>query len=121
MEDVIIINGRQYNVHRNSVYLLLYWIVRQFGREFETPEKILFNTEMSSLRIIAEHNYRDLKELLTSKDYVQNLYVRQGHIGLIYRAYAIMLNFHAFLYKSRKTMEDLVLAPPSLDDYINSQ
>lgn len=121
MEDVLLINGRQYYIYGDSAYLLWPWMVRQFMRELATLEKLLFNTEMISLRIIVEHNYRDLKQLWTLQDYVQNLKVCQAHIGILYRASAIMLNFHTCVYKSGKTMDLFALVHSSIDDYNNSQ
>lgn len=118
MEGSLVIDGIQYYIYGDSAYLLRPWMQRPFVREFATNAQLLFNTEMSSLRVLVEHNYRDLKQLWTSQDYARNLKVRQAPIGLLYQASAIMLNFRTCLYRGGQTVERLGLNPPTLDEYI---
>lgn len=120
LSNTLTIDGRQYYIFGDSAYLLRPWMMRPFIREFATADQLLFNTQMSSLRVLVEHNYRDLKQFWTSQDYSRQLKVRAAPIGLLYRASAIMLNFRTCLYESGITCNRIGLHPPSLDVYINS-
>ena len=119
MQNAFVIDGTQYYIYGDSAYLLRPWMQRPFVREFATPAQLEFNTAMSALRILVEHNYRDLKQWWCSQDYARNLKVRQAPIGILYQASTIMLNFNTCLYRSGQTIERFGISPPSLDDYIN--
>lgn len=57
---------------------------------------------MSSLRVSVEHSYKDLKQLWTSLDYACNLKVRLAPIVWMYKAAAILHNFHTVFTKEGK-------------------
>ena len=72
-------------------------MMRPFPREVATEEEKSINSIMSGVRVSVEHNYKDLKHYWVSNDFARELKVRQAPVGLLYRASAILLNFHACL------------------------
>lgn len=118
MSDMCNIDGRQYYVYGDSAYLLRPYMQRPFLNGFATAEQLAFNAEMSSLRVLVEHNYRDLKQMWSSQDSSRQLKVRLAPIGLLYKSSAILLNFRTCLYQGGQTIQRFELPPPSLDAFL---
>lgn len=92
MGESFVINGRNIYIYGESTYFLRPWVLRPF------IPKLAFINEMSSLKVLVENKYRDLKQLWCSKDYPRRLKVRAVPIGILYRASAIMLNRQTCIY-----------------------
>lgn len=118
MSDSFNIEGRQYYVYGDSAYLIRPYMQRPFLNGFATAEQVAFNSEMSSLRVLVEHNYRDLKQMWTSQDFARQLKVRLAPIGLLYKSSAILLNVRTCLYQGGQTIARFALPPPSLDEFL---
>lgn len=75
---------------------------------------------MRKLRILVEHNYRDVKKYWMSQDFARNLKLHQVPIEIMYKCSAIMKSFHACLYTSGKTIDRFEMDQPSLEDFLNA-
>lgn len=73
MKENILIEKRQHFVYSDSAKLIRPWMGRLFIREFATLSQLAFDTEITSLLVLVEHNYRNLKQIRTSQDYAQTL------------------------------------------------
>lgn len=104
-------------MYGDSAYLPRPWMQRPFVRELEKSFQLSFNTEMSALRVMVEHSYRDLKKLWTSMDYARNFKVCCAPIGLLYKAPKIMLKFSTCLYRGGKSVQRFGLKPPTEEEY----
>lgn len=83
MEEGLLIERRQRFVHDGSAYLIRPWMHRPFIRYFVTLSQLPFNTEVSSLRMLVEHDYIDSKQNWTNQDCAQNMKVRLAPIRLL--------------------------------------
>lgn len=121
LRDNMYIAGIQYYIYGDSAYLLRPWMQLPYFRDMATAEQVGFITAMSKVRVAVEHNYKDLKQYWISQDLARNLKVRQAPIAVLYKASAILLNFHACIYKRGQIREQFNVAPPSLADYLAAQ
>lgn len=120
LENFLMVEGVYFYIFGDSAYLLRPWMQRPFYRGLATEAQRTFNTKMSAVRVSVEHNYKDLKQYWVSQDFARNLRVRKAPIALLYKASALLLNFHACLYKRGQVQEQFETEPPSLDEYMNA-
>lgn len=118
MSESFNVDGRQFYIYGDSAYLLRPWMQRPFLTAFASLPELRFNADMSSLRVLVEHNYRDLKQFWCSQDFARNLKVRLSPVGLLYKSSAIMLNLRTCLYQGGQTFLRFGLAPPSISELI---
>lgn len=58
-----------------------------------------FNSNMSSVRVSVEWNYKEFKQNWASNDFPHMLKVRQSPISLLYISSALFMNVRTCLYK----------------------
>lgn len=118
LEQSLFINGRQFYIYGDKAYLLRPWMQRPFILVENGSDEAWVNHEMSRVRIIVEHNYKDVKQFWITQDFARNLKVRQCPIAYLYKASAILTNFRVCLYKSGQTISRFLLDPPTLDEFL---
>ena len=85
-------DNKQYYIFGDGAYTLQPWLQRP-SLGILDDEKAAFNSQMSSVRVSVEHNYKDLKQLWTSQDFARRLMVQKAPIGLLYKAIGLLWNF----------------------------
>lgn len=118
LQVVLVINGTQYCIYGDEAYVMRPWLQKAFPRLSATAEELLYNTAMSAVREAVEWSYKDLKQLWTSQDFRRGLKVRQAPIDLLYKAAALLWNFHVCMYPGGQTKSHFGVKPPTLAEYI---
>lgn len=119
LSECLHINGQYYYIFGDSAYMLRPWMQRLYSHGIRTPEQAEFNGKMSTVRVAVEHNYKDLKQYWTSQDFARNLKVRLTPIAMLYKASALLLNFHVCLYGGGQVGCQFDVKPPTLLEYLN--
>lgn len=100
LQQKFFINGLQYKIFGYNAYFLRPWIQRPYLITQPSSIKAIFNKNMSSVRVLVEHNYRDIKKIWTSQDFARNLKLRQAPIAIPYKFATIMKKIYMCLYES---------------------
>ena len=112
LQNCLHINGRQFYIYVDAAYVLKPWLQVAFPRAGASLERQILNTRMSGVRIAVEWNYKDLKQLWSLNDFPRALKVRQGPIGLIYTASALLINFKTCLEGGGQVQAYFKCPPP---------
>lgn len=75
LENCLSTVEKQFYIFGDSAYEIRPWLQRPC-RCVCTDVQKLFSTQMSSVRVSVEHNYKDLKQQWISQDFARNLMVR---------------------------------------------
>ena len=118
LEEYLLSDGEYYYIYGDSAYLLRPWMIRPFTRGVCSEQEAAFNTMMSEVRVSVEHNYKDVKQLWTSQDYLRNMKVLKAPIALLYKMSALLTNFRVCLYSGGQINHYYEIDPPSLDEYL---
>lgn len=73
---------------------------------------------MSEVRVSVEHNYKDVKQLWSSQDYVRNTKVRKVPTAFLYKMSALLTNFRVCLYNGGQISTHFDVKAPLLDEYL---
>lgn len=84
-------NGRKLYVYENVAYLHCSQIMRPFPRALVNDEKIEFNYERCSLRVLKEHNYKELMRMWSAQDFACQTYFFLKPMGLLSKLWAMLL------------------------------
>lgn len=87
----MLVNGSQFYVFGDAVYLLRPRIQISFDIIAANDTHINFNTYMRSVRVTLEYSYSELKQIWGLNDYAIFLKVFNSPIGLIYTSSALLL------------------------------
>lgn len=117
LEAVLVINGKQYCLYGDAAYILRPWLQTAFPRTNASADEIMYNKAMSAVREAVEWTYKDIKQLWTSQDFKRGLKVRKAPIALMYKASALLWNFHVCLYAGGQTKSQFDVEPPTLSEY----
>lgn len=88
---------------------------RTYVFEMITIEQRIFSGSISAVPTSAVHNFKDLKQDWISQDFSRNLKVRKDPIDLLYKASALLLNFHMYIYGVRQIQEQYSIAETTLE------
>lgn len=121
LEQALVIDGKQYCIYGDAAYMLRPWLQTAFPRVLATPQQVVYNTAMSAVREAVEWTYKDVKQMWTSQDFRRGLKVRKAPIALLYKASALLWNFHVCMYAGGQTKSYFDISPPKLAEYIGDQ
>lgn len=112
------LSGQQLYVFGEIFYIMRPNWQYPFLQEFALLGKQRFSFAMSSVKILVEHNYRDLKQIWCSEDCAKSLRDRHAPIGLLYRDAEILLEFIICVQRGGQTTASFALIPPFLEPYL---
>lgn len=115
---VLLIDGKQYCIYGDAAYLLRPWLQTAHPRLNATAAELMYNKLMSAVRTAVEWTYKDVKQLWCSQDFKRSLKVRKSPIALLYKASALLWNFHVCLYRDGQTKSHFDIQAPTLSEYI---
>lgn len=119
LENVLLIDGKQYCIYGDAAYLLRPWLQTAYPRINATAAELVYNREMSAVREAVEWTYKDVKQLWTSQDFKRSLKVRKTPVALLYKASALLWNFHVCMYPGCQTKCHFDVPAPSLSEYVS--
>lgn len=71
--ECLFIDLEWYYIYGHSAYLLRPWMQRPFTRGLCSAAEQVFIRRMREARVSVKHNYKDLKQLCSSRDFVRKV------------------------------------------------
>ena len=103
-------------VYGDPTYPLTVHLQTPFRNMILTPQMVIFNKAMSSVRVSVERLFGDIVEYFKFVDFKKNLKIGLSSIGKMYIVCALLRNALTCLYGST-TSKFFELDPPTLEEY----
>jgi len=118
LSDALVIQGVQHYIYGDAAYLVRPWLQASF-RGVMTPNEEACNETMKVPRSAVEWGFRDVKQVCASFDFPRKLKIREGPVGLFYRAGVLIWNLRCCAYGSA-TADFFKCPPPSWEVFLGS-
>jgi len=118
LSDALVIQGVQHYIYGDAAYLVRPWLQASF-RGVMKPNKEACNETMKVPRAAIECGFKDVKQVCAFRDFLRKLKIREGPVGLFYRAGALIWKLRCCAYGSA-TADFFKCPPPSWEVYSSS-
>lgn len=119
LEEGMVIDGKQYCIFGDAAYILRAWLQTAYQSISASPQEMMYNAAMSAVREAVEWTYKDVKQLWSSQDFKREMKVRRSPLALLYKASALLWNFHVCICPGGQTSMYFDVAAPTLNEYLN--
>jgi hypothetical protein len=112
---------RQFCIYGDGAYILRPWLQVGFSPLSATPEQLLYNAEMSAVRVAVEWSYKDVKAMWTTQDFKRKLKVRESPVAVLYIMSALLWNCKVCLQHGSQAGSKFQCDPPSFSQYTRTE
>lgn len=115
----IAIHGeKKYIIYGDPAYPMSELILKPYCSKILTPEQVVFNKSMSSVRQAVEWGFGKVIAEFAFLDFKKNQKLLLQEVSNMYMAGVILSNCHTCLYGSQ-TASYFSTVPPTLEEYLN--
>lgn len=114
----IAIHGEKYIIYGDPAYPMSELILKPYCSKILTPEQVVFNKSMSSVRQAVEWGFGKVIAEFAFLDFKKNQKLLLQEVSNMYMAGVILSNCHTCLYGSQ-TASYFSTVPPTLEEYLN--
>lgn len=118
LEEVMVLDGRQFVIYGDSGYHPRPYVEVPFAGANLTDVERAFNGAMSKGRVTVEWYFKEVKQFWGILDSKRKLRVREGPVGLAYRAGVLLTNMRNCI-SPNQISQYFRCSPPTLEEYIS--
>jgi nuclease HARBI1 len=113
---------RQFCIQGDAAYILRQLRLQVgFSPLSATSEQLLYNAEMSAVRVAVEWSYKDVKEMWTTKGFKRKLKVRESPVAVLYIMSALLWNCKVCFQHGSQAGSKFHCDPPSFSEYTRTE
>jgi nuclease HARBI1 len=112
---------RQFCIYGDGAYVLRPGLQVGFSPLNASPEQLLYNAEMSAVRVAVEWSYKDVKAMWTTQDFKRKLKVRQSSVAVLYILSVLLWNCKVCFRHGSQAGSKFQCEPPSTSQYTRTE